>query len=530
MGMYLNPGNHGFEEILNNKYVDKTGMIRYINRTISTTQKLTCISRPRRFGKSLAAQMLCAYYDASCDSHALFDHLEISRTDDYEKHLNQYNVIYLDISGFISNVFRSGKNLCDVPDMILQAIQSELKADSEQLQPEASLSENLIAYVKKTGKKFVFIIDEWDAIIREAKNDPISQKRYFSFLRELFKNGNFTPQVVAAAYMTGILPIKKDGSQSAISDFQEYTILDPVFFAEFTGFTEAEVYDLCISFGMDFSEAKAWYDGYSFERAGSIYNPYSVMTAMQRGRYQSYWQKTSASEALMTYINMNFEGLQEDILRLIAGEELEVYTGGFENDFETFKSRDDVLTLLIHLGYLAYDQTEGLVRIPNEEIRSEFKKLIQNEQGTKLAGLIQASRQLLQDTLSGNEQGVAAAIERIRDSEYAPTYYNNEQALRYVIKFAYIVCVDQYLKIEEMPSGHGVADVVFLPKKRSRFPAMIVELKWNKTAAAALEQIRDRKYPELLLDYEGDIVLAGISYDEITKKHECRIERLKKQT
>ena len=428
MGIYLNPGNKGFQKALQSEYVDKTGLIVLINQNIDTTGMLTCISRPRRFGKSYAAKMLCAYYDCSCDSRALFDDKEIARTEGYLTHLNQYHVINLDITGFISDAMRVDIPLLHVPNIIADAVHRELMEMDPELEGK-SLTDAMISFVEKTGKEFVFVIDEWDALIREAKRDIAVQKKYLNFLRGWFKNSNFTPKVVAAAYMTGILPIKKDGSQSAISDFREVTILDPGRFVEYTGFTEREVQSLCEKYGMDFEEVRQWYDGYAFPGHGAIYNPYSVMCAMQEGKCRSYWQKTSAAESLMTYINMDFEGLQETISRLISGEETEVDTGLFENDFETFRSRDDVLTLLIHLGYLTWNEEDGMAHIPNEEVRIEFRRILKGGNvNRKWLELIGRSRQLLEDTVAGNESAVCAAIEDIRRTQYAPTFYNDEQA------------------------------------------------------------------------------------------------------
>ena len=229
----------------------------------------------------------------------------------------------------------------------------------------------------------------------------------------------------------------------------------------------------------------------------------------------------------MAYINMDFEGLQEMISRLISGEELEVDTDSFENDFETFKSSDDVLTLLVHLGYLTWCEESGRVRIPNEEVRDEFRKILKGKNvSRKWTELIGHSQKLLEDTIVGNSEAVVKAIGAIRETQYAPTFYNNEQALRYVIKFAYIAAVEHYLKIEELPSGHGIADVMFIPKRISKYLAMVVELKWNKSSEGAIGQIKEKNYPAAIKDYGGEIVLVGINYDEKTKKHSCLIERV----
>ena len=528
MGNYVDPGNIAFRRINGSDYVDKTMLIDLINARIGTDKCLVCVSRPRRFGKSYAAKMLTAYYDASCDSHSLFDDKKIAESPSYEEHLNQYHVINLDITSFISTAKREGISLREIPVRIIKTIREELSDIIHDLPIDKSLEDCLTLCVDKTdGKQFIFIIDEWDAMIREAKDDPTAQEMYLNLLRGWFKNSNFTPKAVAAAYMTGILPIKKDGSQSAISDFDEYPILYPGEFAEYTGFTENEVIRLCQKHEVDFSEFKAWYDGYDFPGHVNIYNPYSVMCAVQNKKCRSYWKKTSASESLFSYINMNFDGLQEIITRLISGEEIEVDVDDFENDFGSFKDKDDVLTLLVHLGYLTYHENEGTVRIPNQEIFSEYHKFLKSSKvNNEWVKLLDASKQLLDDTIAGKTETVIETIKNIRHTNYAPTFYNNEQALRYVIKFAYIYALGQYMKVEELPSGHGIADVVYIPKRFSPLPSLLIELKWDKSDDGAIKQIKENDYPALLAGYGGDIVLVGINYDPSTDEHSCVIERL----
>ncbi|MBP3197211.1 MAG: AAA family ATPase [Butyrivibrio sp.] len=528
MTSHFNPGNEAFKRIINSNYVDKTGLINIVNSTIGTTNNLTCISRPRRFGKSYAAQMLSAYYDCTVDSKAMFAGYEVAESDNYSRYINAFNVIYIDVTSFISKYKRKKESLNKVTDDIVSTIKNEVFERYPEISRDSELSECLMQVKNISGRQFVFIIDEWDAIVREASDDSEAQESYFNLLRELFKNGNFTPYVIAAAYMTGILPIKKDGTESAISDFDEYTILNPGIFAKYTGFTEDEVKKLCQDANAHFETMKEWYDGYSFAEAKSVYNPYSVMSSLRMKSYESFWQKTTAAESLPAYINLNFEGLQDDIVRLIAGEKLEVNVNGFENDVKSFKNKDDVITLLIHLGYLAYDNNDRTVRIPNKEVQSEFQSLLRTSGMTELGELVNNSLKLLKDTLNCNEIEVSKRIEAIRASDYAPNFYNDEQALRYVIKFAYIVCVDKYLDIQELPSGKGVADVVFIPKRNTPDPAMIVELKWNKSSNAAIKQIKDRNYPAVLEKYGGEILLVGINYDEKSKRHTCKIEKIMK--
>lgn len=520
MGNYLNPGNNGFVNVRNDVYVDKTGLIALINQTIDTSRKLTCISRPRRFGKSFAAKMLCAYYDKTCDSSGLFDGLEISGDESYKTYLNQYDVIYLDMTNIIGKTEPQG-----MISFIEEAVTKELLQTYPELNVEKAFDDTLSNAVKLAGNKFITIIDEWDAPIREI---PQMQKEYLQFLRTLFKSSGTTDKLFAAVYMTGILPIKKDGFQSAISDFNEFTMIKPMEFASYVGFTEKEVQNLCKAYGADFSKMKQWYDGYSFAGEKSVYNPNSVMKAIRNDDFDSYWTETSVASSLMEYISLDYDGLSKMVADLIGGADVKVDTNGFSNDLVTFRGRDDVLTLLIHLGYLAYDKTTQKAHIPNEEIRKEFAKTIRYVKKDETIRRVKESDQLIYDTVHQNAAAVAAQIEKIHEEE-APLYYNSEQALRSVIKRAYFSYADEYVKFEKLPSGSGYADIVYLPKKDSILPALVIELKWNRSAEGAIEQIRNKNYPLSIKEYGGEILLVGINYDKNApagmRKHTCMIEQ-----
>lgn len=530
MGTYLNPGNSGFAEKLKTDYIDKTGLIGLINSTIDTNNKLTCISRPRRFGKSYAAQMLCAYYDRTCDSRKLFDNYKIAGDKTYNEYLNKYNVISLDITSFVSEARKEGIPLREVPPRISDAIKQDIENNNSDIRTSGTLNDALLDLVDKYRSKIVFIIDEWDSMIREAADDKEAQERYLNLLRGWFKNSNFTPAAVAAAYITGILPIKKDGRQSAISDFREYSVVKPRKFAEYVGFTEEEVRILCEEKEVSFETMKQWYDGYFFKEAGSVYNPNSVIQAIENNDFDSYWTETSAAESLMDYIRKDYNGLTKTIAELIGGVDVEVDPKGFANDLVTFRGRDDVLTLLIHLGYLAYDSEKGTAHIPNEEIRQEFQRAIREVDNKETVRRLKESDKLFLDTINGNEEGVAAQIEKIHAEETSPLHYNKEDSLRSVIKLAYYTYRDNYLQWEELPAGVGFADIVYLPKHNSDWPALVIELKWNRSAEGAIDQIRKKNYPEALKDFGSEIILVGISYDKDApageRKHRCRIERV----
>ena len=528
MGIYFNPGNEGFATARRSRYVDKTGLIAVVNETIGTKHKLSCISRPRRFGKSIAAQTLCAYYDKTCDSAALFDDLEIAGDASYREHRNQYDVIYLDITTAISEAGGVDK----IVPFIRRQVTRELIECYPMITERESFSGLLEAAVELTGNKMIAIIDEWDAPIRDSDSTKETQKEYLEFLRSLFKSSSATDKVFAAAYMTGILPIKKDGSQSAISEFKEYTILDPGPFAPFMGFLESEVRDLCAEKELRFEEMKRWYDGYTVGDIASVYNPNSVMETVRTREFKSYWRMSSAASSLLTYINMDFDGLGKATETLLAGMTIPVETEDFENDPRILNSAADVLTLLIHFGYLSYDRERGTARIPNEEVRLEYARAVHKVKNSDTIRRVEESDRLIQDTANENADAVAAQLQKVHTEEFVPRLYNREESLRNAIKLAYFAYKDYYVQMEELAGGSGYADVVYLPKKYSDMPALVVELKAlskdhpENTAEGAIAQIKSRNYPEILKDYGAEILLVGVSYDrdDPEKKHHCVIE------
>jgi hypothetical protein len=520
MGRYLNVGNAGFQAVKRDTYIDKTGLIAFINDTLGTKRKLTCVSRPRRFGKSYAAQMLCAYYDKSCDSRKLFENCIISKDESFERYLNKYDVIYLDITLFIAGT----PNIKNVVSNLQSKVIGELRDAFPEIKHEDTLYETLSGISEVTGTKFIVIIDEWDALFREAKNYTALQNEYIQLLRSLFKS-SLTDMMIEAAYLTGILPIKKYGTQSALTDFKEYTMISPKNLAEYVGFTEEETKELFDKNNMDFEEAKKWYNGYSFNKLKSVYSPNSVIEAVTNHEFGTYWTQTETYESLQLYIDMDLDGLKESIVQMLGGSHITIDTGTFQNDMTNIKRRDDVLTLLVHLGYLAYDSSDKTVYIPNEEVRQEFIRAVQTGKYTEIAKLINNSDKLLKATINMDSETVSQTIEEIHSEVSSPLFYNDEQALRSVIRFAYLRCVDEYVKIEELPTGKGYADIVYLPKKGSTLPVLLVELKWNKTKEGAISQIKNNNYPQVLEKFGNEILLVGINYDDKSKKHECVIER-----
>ena len=528
MGRFVNSKTSAFQDALNSEiYVDKTGLLEYTNRVIDTTAKFICNSRPRRFGKSITADMLTAYYSKGCNSEDMFSNLEISKSADYRKHLNQYDVIHLDIQWCMEPA--GGAE--NVISYITENTISELKEYYSNILPEQihSLPEALSRIHEAIGNKFIIIIDEWDVLIRDEALNQTIQDEYISFLRGLFK-GNEPSKYIHLAYLTGILPIKKVQTQSALNNFAEFTMLDAKIFAKYIGFTEEEVKSLCNQYSRDFTEVKRWYNGYLLNNY-QVYNPKAVVESLRWNQYKSYWSQTGTYEAIVPLINMNFDGLKTAIIEMLSGASVEVDVSSFQNDMTSFSNKDDVLTYLIHLGYLAYNQTTETAFIPNEEIRQELIKATKRKKWDELVAFQRESVELLDATLDMDCELVENTIEKIHMEYVSMIQYNDENSLSSVLAIGYLSAMQYYFKpIRELPSGRGFADFVFIPKLEYAmdYPALIVELKWNKNVETAIEQIRTKKYPASIEQYTGEILLVGINYDKKTKKHQCKIEKYSK--
>lgn len=518
---------HFGTELNSEIYIDKTGLLAYTNKVINTKQAFICNSRPRRFGKSVTADMLTAYYSKGCDSADIFADYEISHAGDFRQHLNKHDVIHLDIQWCLA----PAKGAAGVVSYIEKSVIAELKEKYPNIISEetVSLPEAMSEIYTVTGNKFIVIIDEWDILIRDEANNRDEQENYINFLRGMFK-GTEPTRFISLAYLTGILPIKKMKTQSALNNFDEFTMLDAGALASYIGFTELEVEKLCDKYHKDFAEVKRWYDGYMLENQ-QVYNPKAVVSVMLRGNFQSYWSQTGTYEVVVPLINMDFDGLKQAIIEMVSGSTVEVDTGTFQNDTVSFSSRDDVITYLIHLGYLAYDQRKQCAFIPNEEIRQELLAATKKTKWNELQEFEYQSEQLLEATLDREETLVADYIEQIHMEYASAIQYHNENSLSSVLTIAYLSAMKYYFKpIRELPTGRGFSDFVFIPKEEYRvdYPALVVELKWNKSAYTELQQIKDKKYPESLLQYTGNILLVGINYDKKSKAHECVIEEYKR--
>lgn len=522
MGTYINVGNAGFQSARNGEYVDKSGLIAVVNSTLFTERRFSCVTRCRRFGKSMAAKMLYAYYDHSCDSRHLFADLQIAHDPSFEKYLNKYPAIYLDMTSFVTRYHDEG---------IVGKIDAALLADVSKAYPDVPVEEgdDLMDYMLRVSEtkqqQFVFIIDEWDAICREFAPGTKAMDAYVGWLRRMFKSQD-AMRAFACAYMTGILPIKKYRTESALNNFIEYSMVTPRKMARFFGFTKEEVKTLAEKHGSDFGELVKWYDGYQIGDQPSMFNPNSVIQAIDSGWCESYWGKTGSYDAVAHYIKMNYEGLKNDVIQMLGGGRVKVNTSKFQNDMSVIESKDDVLTVLIHLGYLSYDRNKSECYIPNKEVAGEMVNAIEDNHWTEVSKALAASEQLLQATLDGDEEAVARGVEAAHDENTSILSYNNENSLACVLSIAYYYAKNDYVMHRELATGKGFADMVLIPRKNVDSPAIVLELKVNKDADTAISQIRRKDYPAKLQEYSDRLLLVGINYDRDTKQHTCRIERI----
>lgn len=519
MGIYLNPGDEMFRQAVRSEiYVDKTGLLSYTNRVLRTTKKYLCVSRPRRFGKSMAAGMVSAYYDRTVDAREVFSGLEITRMENFEENRNNYDVIQLNMQNFLSRTHDIQEFLRLLKKSVLWDVLEEYP-DYRYFDAK-DMIRTLYDVHRNTKRPFVIVIDEWDCIFREYRENKEWQKRYLDFLRDWLKDN----PGIALVYMTGILPIKKYGTHSALNMFWEFSMEDPLELSPYVGFLGDEVKELCQRYARSFEECQRWYDGYSFPEVGEVYNPHSVVRAVTSGKFDTYWNQTETYEALKIYITMNFDGLRDAMIKLLSGERQAINTKTFSNDMSNFQSADDVLTLLIHLGYLGYDNTTREVFIPNQEIAREYYNAITTTDWDIVVRALKQSEGLLAAVLSKDAAAVAKGIEEAH-METSHIQYNDENALSYTLSLAFYSARQKYKIFRELPAGKGVADLVFLPRPlQATLPALVVELKWNKDAKAAIQQIKDRRYGKALEDYVGKILAVGINYDKETRKHECVIE------
>ena len=513
MSFYLNSDNSKLKKYMKSEiFIDKSMIIKECNKLFGSENAYMCITRPRRFGKTMALSMLNAYYSKGCDSASLFDKLNIANDSTYLEHLNKHNVIWIDMSSLYANIDNKEEFVIELKKRIL----SDLKDKYENINiTDLMLSDALTKINNETNERFIFLIDEWDVIFREEYNYKLCDD-YIMFLRGLFKSSDVS-SCIDLVYMTGILPIRRYSTQSTLNMFTEYNMLDSFPIESCVGFTEDEVIDLCNKYNRDFNEIKSWYNGYNLNGI-SLYNPKSVVEAVLRGKCGDYWTKTSAIEAVTNYMNYDNGELKDIICKMILGDKVDIDVSEFGNDLTKVDSADCALTVLIHLGYLAYDEDLKACYIPNYEIRQEFENAIEELDWKEIYNPISNSKKLYEETLKGNVEFINKTLDQNHKDLAGPFNKNKEDILGIIVEISYYNAKQFYNIKKEDTSILGRSDSSFIPYDNNHIP-FIVELKINSSADDIVEQIKQKEYFNSLGDYHGKVLLLGISYDDNTLKH-----------
>lgn len=526
MQRFLNKGNEKYARFTKTKYfVDKTAFLNKLLQ-MDDNEKFICNSRPRRFGKSVTADMLVAYFSKGADSKDLFEPLACVKDDLFMENINQYDTIFVDIQ---AQYTEARKKNTDPNEYIEWNILKELCTEYPELMTgQEALEESLAKICYETGSQFVIIFDEWDYPIRELGKDRPEREGYVEFLRGLFKNSD-ARDYVRLAYLTGILPMVRAKGQSAVNNFKEFTMVKPKDFGQYIGFTEEETLTLCEKYQIDFLRMKEWYNGYDLNGM-ALYNPLSVVEAVSNNDFDQYWTETGTYEDIRGLININMDGVLDSILLMLSGERIHLNVHGCKNDMYTFANKDQVITTLVHLGYFAYDCRTQEVYIPNKEIQRVFEDYAAygcQDRFTQFAGY---SQEMLLSIQNRNQVRVGELVQLMHNEFVSSIQYNDENSLCCVVMIAMLASLRTYHKaIREFPCGKGFADLVYLPLSRNaNLPVILVELKWDKGARSAIRQIKERQYPESLEDYAGEVLMVGIDYDKETKEHECVIEQYSK--
>ena len=519
MGLYLNSDSilKKYTRLYKNEYfVDKSLIINQINKLIGSFDVYLCVTRPRRFGKTSLINMLGAYYSKAADSSQIFDTLKISQANGYREHLNKYNVISISFNEIPDNLKTYDQYINNITNQVKKEVISEFNlTDIEE-------SDSLKRVLQKSKQQFIFLLDEWDYIFNNNLFEE-SQDKFLEFLRNLLKDESY----VELCYMTGVLPIKKYSSSSALNMFDEFTFLKDRKFGEYFGFTEDEVLDLCEQNKyMDFKKLEEWYNGYTTARGIKIYNPRSVVKALKNDYCESYWTNTGAMDEVSQYLKYNVLEIRDDVIKMVSGQEIDITIDEeFRAGQGTPKTKEEIYSAMIVLGFLSYN--DGYLKIPNKELMIEFEKALRDKSFGYVSEIIENSRTMLKATVNKDTETVEKILHDIHNSEIPILQYNDENSLSCVITLAYLSARDTYRVEREEKTGKGYADFTFHPRRKND-TAFIVELKKDEAAEVAINQIREKEYiQKFKAENEGKEVLAvAICYDSKKKEHYCKIEEI----
>lgn len=533
MGMYLNSSASykQYRTIVSDDYfVDKTALLDELFPAIDTGGQYFCITRPRRFGKTVMANMVAAFFGKAVDTSAVFDKLAIAERVHYKKHLNQYQVIYIDFSRIPES--------CNSYEQYILRINKGIKQDLRDAYPEYPIDENdsiwdvLLNIFLKTNDEFVFVIDEWDAVFHMPFMDQKDQKEYLVFLKTLLKDQAY----VKLVYMTGVLPIAKYSSGSELNMFVEYDMSTKARFSEYFGFFDTEVDQLFDSYRKNTKspriareDLRIWYDGYHTAAGGRLYNPRSVVCALRDNQLASYWSRSGPYDEIFYYIKNNIDDVREDLALMVAGERIESQIRDYAAVSLELKTKAEIYSAMVVYGLLTYE--DGEVFIPNKELMDQFQDLLMTKESLGYVyKLAKESSRMVKATLAGDTKTMAEILKYAHDTESPILSYNSEIELSAVVNLIYLAARDKYRVEREDKAGEGLVDFIFYPD-RAGADGMILELKIDSSPEDAIKQIKDKNYILKFKGklgeaprYTGRILAVGISYDRKTKVHSCKVE------
>ena len=519
LSIYLNTSKafDNYNELTNEKYfIDKSLIIELINERIFTKSKYICLTRPRRFGKSSVADMLGAYYGKAVESKDISDNLNISKTKKYKEHLNKYNVISISFNK-LSDV---GNTYEDYINRIKTNLRNDIKEVYKNIDVDKYLS--ISDLLESLNDKFVFIFDEWDYIFNSNLFEE-NQNEFLEFIRDILKDQSY----VALAYMTGVLPIKKYSSGSALNMFDEHTMLNDMIYGDYFGFTENEVKMLCNrEESISFEDISEWYNGYINEEGKKLYNPRSVIKALQNKKCKSYWTNTGAMDEVAEYLKYNILEIRDDVIKMVSKEEIDIF---IDEEYRAGqgapRTKEEIYSAMIVLGFLSYH--DGYLKIPNKELMKEFEKSLKDESFGYVSEIIETSKLMLKATINEDTKTIETILHNIHNSEIPIFQYNDENSLSCVLTLAYLTARDIYRIEREEKTGKGYADFTFHPRRKNDI-AFIVELKKDESPELAIRQIIEKEYVEKFRknnEYKK-ILAVAICYDSKKKEHKCKIEQI----
>lgn len=514
-------------------FVDKTRMLEELFPLVETGNNHICITRPRRFGKTVTANMIASFFSKACDAQDIFQSMQIAGAKDYERYRNQFSVIHIS--------FNELGGRCASYEQYIERIEKKLIRDLKKEYPQAEFSETesaadalLELYAEEDSAKFIFVLDEWDFIFHQTFITEEDKREYLSFLRNLLKDRPY----VLLAYMTGILPIAKYSSGSELNMFSEYTLASEERFSEYFGFTEKEV-DLLFERYQASTEKnrqvtreglKNWYDGYHTKNGERLYNPRSVVLSLSNNNLGNYWTSSGPYDEIFYYIRNNVDAVRDDLALMAAGNRVPARVWEYAATSQELKTKEEILSAMVVYGFLSYEN--GMVSIPNRELMNQFADVLKKESSLGYVyRLARASEKMLRATLAGDTDMMEQVLESVHDAESPILSYNHETELSAVINLVYLSARDRYRVEREEKAGKGFVDFMFYPEVPPASEGIILELKVNHSPEEAIAQIKEKNYALRFAEGSGEkrihrVLLVGIGYDKKTKKHHCKVETI----